>query len=173
MTASELDEEILQFIEHGSQGDEAFNDLALKVFAYQFERNEAYRNFCLKRKRTPETVSHWTEIPPVPTQAFKVLDLACEPTEQAEAIFLSSGTTQGEGKRSKHFIFNLRLYETSVLKWFEPHLLPERQKDANRSPVPTAGRVADFIAGTHAGNRDERMGGNRARAEKRVVHTRQ
>jgi hypothetical protein len=128
MTASELDEEILQFIEHGSQGDEAFNDLALKVFAYQFERNEAYRNFCLRRKRTPETVSHWTEIPPVPTQAFKVLDLACEPTEQAEAIFLSSGTTQGEGKRSKHFIFNLRLYETSVLKWFEPHLLPERQR---------------------------------------------
>ncbi len=128
MTAVELDEEILQFIECGGQDDEAFNDLALKIFAYQFERNEAYRNFCLKRKRTPETVSHWTEIPPVPTQAFKVLDLVCEPKEQAEAVFLSSGTTQGEGKRSKHFIFNLRLYDTSVLKWFEPHLLPERRK---------------------------------------------
>ena len=128
MTASELDEEILQFIEHGDQDDEAFNRLALKVFAYQFERNGAYRNFCLKRKRTPDTVSHWTEIPPVPTQAFKVLDLTCELPERAEAVFLSSGTTQGEGKRSKHFIFNLRLYETSVLKWFEPHLLPERQR---------------------------------------------
>jgi hypothetical protein len=128
MTAAELDEEILRFIEHGTQDDEAFNELALKVFAYQFERNEAYRNFCLRRKRTPETVSHWTEIPPVSTQAFKVLDLACEPKEQAEAIFLSSGTTQREGKRSKHFIFNLRLYETSVLRWFEPHLLPERRK---------------------------------------------
>jgi len=128
MTAVELDEEILQFIECGGQDDEAFNDLALKIFAYQFERNEAYRNFCLRRKQTPETVSHWTEIPPVPTQAFKVLDLACELPERAEAVFLSSGTTQGEGKRSKHFIFNLQLYETSVLKWFEPHLLPERHK---------------------------------------------
>jgi hypothetical protein len=86
----------------------------------------------LKRGKTPETVSHWSEIPPVPTQAFKILDLACEPLSEAQAIFLSSGTTQGEQRRSRHLIFNLRLYETSVLLWFEPHLLPERK------PMPIA-----------------------------------
>lgn len=132
MTAEQLDAEIIEFIKEGKRDERAFNDLALKIFAYQFERNEPYRAFCLRRKRTPETVSHWTEIPPVPTQAFKVLDLTCEPKEQAEAIFLSSGTTQGEKSRSKHFVFNLKLYEISSLSWFEPHLLPERR------PMPIA-----------------------------------
>ncbi len=126
MDAEKLDEAILAFIEKTEVSESEFNDLALQIFAYQFERNEPYRNLCLKKGKTPETVSHWSEIPPVPTQAFKVLDLACEPVSQAQAVFLSSGTTQGEQKRSRHYIFNLRLYETSVLRWFEPHMLPER-----------------------------------------------
>lgn len=127
MDAEKLDEAILAFIEKTEVSESEFNDLALQIFAYQFERNEPYRNLCLKKGKTPETVSHWSEIPPVPTQAFKVLDLACEPVSQAQAVFLSSGTTQGEQKRSRHYIFNLRLYETSVLRWFEPHMLPERE----------------------------------------------
>ncbi|MGQ9729171.1 MAG: LuxE/PaaK family acyltransferase [Candidatus Fervidibacter sp.] len=132
MLNSELDEAILEFIQKCQWGEKTFNDLALKIFAYQFEHNGPYRNFCLKRNRTPKTISHWSEIPFVPVQAFKVLDLACEPIEKAEAVFLSSGTTQSEKARSKHFVFNLRLYETSVLNWFEPHLLPERE------PMPIA-----------------------------------
>lgn len=128
MDAEKLDEAILAFMEKGEASETEFNELALQIFAYQFERNEPYRNLCLKRGKTPETVSHWSEIPPVPTQAFKVLDLACEPISQAQAVFLSSGTTQGEQKRSRHFVFNLRLYETSVLHWFEPHMLPECEK---------------------------------------------
>ncbi|MCS7264266.1 MAG: long-chain fatty acid--CoA ligase [Armatimonadetes bacterium] len=127
MRAKELDEAIFEFMAKGNKKDEKFNELALQIFAYQFERNEPYRSFCLRKGKTPEVISHWSEIPPVPTQAFKLMDLACEPIESAQAIFLSSGTTQGEGKRSKHFIFNLCLYETSVLLWFEPHLLPERK----------------------------------------------
>ncbi|MCX7642513.1 MAG: long-chain fatty acid--CoA ligase [Armatimonadetes bacterium] len=132
MRAENLDEEILAFMGKSGAGEDEFNELALKIFAYQFERNEPYRNLCLKRGKTPEAVSHWSEIPPVPTQAFKLLNLACEPVERAEALFLSSGTTQGDQKRSRHFIFNLRLYETSVLLWFEPHFLPERK------PMPIA-----------------------------------
>ncbi|MCS7185559.1 MAG: long-chain fatty acid--CoA ligase [Armatimonadota bacterium] len=132
MDAKSLVEAILAFMERGDSGEDGFNELALRIFTYQFERNEPYRKFCLRRNKTPEKVSHWSEIPPVPTQAFKVLDLACEPTSQAQAIFLSSGTTQGEQKRSRHFIFHLRLYETSALRWFEPHLLPERK------PMPIA-----------------------------------
>jgi len=132
MEAEKLDEAILAFMEKSGATESEFNDLALQIFAYQFERNEPYRNLCLRRSKTPEKVSHWSEIPPVPTQAFKVLDLVCEPVSRAQALFLSSGTTQGEQKRSRHFIFNLRLYETSVLRWFEPHMLPELE------PMPTA-----------------------------------
>lgn len=132
MEAQKLDEAILAFMENFGHEESRFNELALQIFAYQFERNEPYRNLCLRRGKTPKTLSHWTEIPPVPAQAFKLLDLVCEPVETAERIFLSSGTTQSEQKRSRHFIFNLRLYETSVLLWFEPHLLPERK------PLPIA-----------------------------------
>ncbi len=126
MEARRLDAAILAFIERGEREEGAFNKLALELFAYQFERNEPYRHLCQQRGVTPATVTHWAQIPPVPTQAFKVIEVACEPVEQAEAVFLSSGTTFGEQARSRHFIFNLRLYETSVLRWFEPHLLPER-----------------------------------------------
>ncbi len=132
MDAQKLDDAILSFMGKSDASEDEFNDWALQIFAYQFERSAPYRNLCLKRGKTPETVSHWSEIPPVPTQAFKILDLACEPLSEAQAIFLSSGTTQGEQKRSRHLIFNLRLYETSVLRWFEPHLLPERE------PMPIA-----------------------------------
>jgi hypothetical protein len=132
MNAAELDAAILAFMERGERDEGQFNLLALRLFAYQFERNAPYRTLCQRHGVTPATVTHWSQIPPVPTQAFKVLDLACEPLEQAQAIFLSSGTTRGEQTRSRHFVFNLRLYETSVLRWFEPHLLPERH------PMPIA-----------------------------------
>lgn len=127
MRGEELDEAILDFMERGGTEDKKFNELALQIFSYQFERNEPYRKLCLRKGKTPKNVSHWSEIPPVPTQAFKLIDLTCEPAELAEVVFLSSGTTQGEQRRSKHFIFNLRLYEASVLFGFEPNLLPERK----------------------------------------------
>ncbi len=127
MAPAELDATIAAFLEKGEKDETAFNALALQLFAYQFERNAPYRRLCEQRGVTPATVRHWSEIPPVPVQAFKVLPIACEPLETAQAVFLSSGTTRGEGQRSRHFIFNLSLYETSVLRWFEPHLLPERE----------------------------------------------
>lgn len=127
LTAEEIDEAILEFMEKNSEDEKDFNKLALKVFAYQYERNRLYQKLCLQKGKTPETVFNWSEIPPVPTRAFKLFDLACEPLEFAEAVFLSSGTTQGEQKRSRNFVFNISLYEASVLLWFEPHLLPERK----------------------------------------------
>lgn len=132
MTATELDAAILEFIKRCESDDARFNELALQLFAYQFERNAPYRIFCQRRGVTPNTVIHWSYVPPVPTQAFKVLDLACEPVESSQAVFLSSGTTSSGRSRSRHFIFNLGLYEASVLQWFEPHLLPER------TPMPIA-----------------------------------
>lgn len=127
LTPEALDEEILGVIEEGVCPDEKFNEIALCLFTYQFHHNDPYRAFCRRRGITPETISHWSQIPPVPTQAFKVLDLVCEPKGKAQALFLSSGTTRGERNRSHHYLFNLSLYETSVLRWFEPHLVPERK----------------------------------------------
>ena len=61
---------------------EAFNQMALELFALQMERNAAYRALCGGRK-SPRL---WEEIPAVPTAAFKELELtsipATEPTNE-------------------------------------------------------------------------------------------
>ena len=103
--------------------EERFDYLALRLFEYQFERNEPYRNFCLGRGVTPKEVSHWWQAPAVPTAAFKEARMACFPPEQAVAIFESSGTTGA--KRSKHYLSALELYETSLLATFKGYVFPD------------------------------------------------
>ena len=62
----DLDKEILSFIGHDVSSDGDFEKLALKIFAYQYERDQNYRKFCLLDKKTPETISSWKEIPAMP-----------------------------------------------------------------------------------------------------------
>ncbi|MFP5285278.1 MAG: hypothetical protein ACLGI9_06035, partial [Thermoanaerobaculia bacterium] len=75
-----------------------FEELALAAFAFQFERIEPFRRLCEGRGATPATVFDWRQVPPVPTAAFKTLELAAAP---AVEVFRSSGTTEGE-RRSVH-----------------------------------------------------------------------
>ncbi len=70
----------------------------------------------------PSRVRSWREIPPVPLAAFKEADLAGYPPE---AIFESSGTSQGPARRSRHIIPWLDLYRESILPNFKAHLLPD------------------------------------------------
>ena len=115
-----LIERVLKFIRGTT--DETFEGLALEVFAFQYQRNPAYRRFCDQRGVTPDTIVRWDDIPPVPTAAFKFLDLTCAPPEH---VFLTSGTSQGGERRGQHGFPWLELYDTSLLKNFAAHLLPD------------------------------------------------
>ncbi len=128
-------DEVLAFIADPQRG--SFDDLALEVFEFQFRRNEPYRRFCERRGRTPDTVTHWREIPAVPTSAFKELDLVCGPPEK---VFLTSGTTQGAGKRGRHGFPRLALYHASLLPTFQTFLLPDgaRLRMVILTPPPQA-----------------------------------
>ena len=79
-----------------------FEELALEAFAYQFERIGPLRRLGEKHDAVPGKVAHWSDVPMVPTLAFKTLDLAAAP---AEETFRSSGTSggprRGSGPRSK------------------------------------------------------------------------
>ena len=66
---------VLDFIAVDSVDDAAFNDLALKLFAYQFRNNDPFMKFARRRGKTPRTVKSWMDIPAVPINAFKTLDL--------------------------------------------------------------------------------------------------
>lgn len=120
---------VLAFIHDPETG--FFDDLALRVFNFQFHHNEPYQRYCLRRGKTPKTVTSWKEIPAVPTAAFKELDLVCGCPEK---VFLTSGTTQGPLKRGRHGFPRLALYHASLLSNFAAHLLPD-QRAHGRAPL--------------------------------------
>jgi D-arabinose 1-dehydrogenase-like Zn-dependent alcohol dehydrogenase len=118
---------LLEFVAAGvdaPRDDASFNDLALGIFAYQYARNRPYQLFCDRRRATPQTVSHWTEVPAVPIGAFKEVTLATEPIEHAEALFMSSGTTRPEN-RSRHYHPTLAVYNASIRTNFAAHVVPD------------------------------------------------
>lgn len=113
-------ERVIEFIREPEGKD--FGHLALEVFAFQYRQNPAYRRFCDGRGITPESIGAWEEIPPIPTAAFKLVDLTCAPPER---MFLTSGTSQGSEQRGRHGFPWLEVYHSSLLTSFTAHLLPD------------------------------------------------
>src|ERR1039457_216094 len=104
-TASDLQQRVLALISRGvgqATTDEEFDRLARDVFAFQYERCAMYRAYCDRRKQTPQSVTHWKEIPATPTSAFKDFALTCFPVAEAVAGFSTSGTTRELS--GKHFL---------------------------------------------------------------------
>jgi len=102
-----------------------FNSLALELFALQFKHNAAYRKISESRGLMPNVVEHWTQIPAVPTAAFKELELTCLPPSERTAVFHSSGTTEQKPGWHYHSAESLAVYEASLWTWFERHVVPE------------------------------------------------
>ena len=98
--------------------DDVFNSLALDLFTGQFAHNAAYRKISEARGGTPITVTHWSQIPAVPTTAFKELELTCLAPRQRTHVFHSSGTTEQRSSRHFHNAESLAIYEASLLTWF-------------------------------------------------------
>lgn len=124
----ELRVEVLAYIQRGIRDpadDEGLERLALRVFEYQFAENEPYRRFCERRGATPASVAGWTGIPAVPTAAFRAAALICGGPEAAQAVFRTSGTSQGPERRGAHHVRDLELYRVSALTNFEAHLLAD------------------------------------------------
>ena len=96
-----------------------FDSLALELFALQFKHNPAYRRICEARRSGPEFVGRWTQIPSVPTSAFKELELTSIPSAERTAVFHSSGTTEQKPSRHFHCAESLAVYEASLWKAFE------------------------------------------------------
>lgn len=120
--------------------DDVFNRLALSAFGIQLQANAPYAAYCARRGRT--SVDHWTEIPAVPTAAFKEVPLIVG-TAEAEAVFRTSGTTRGYERRGQHFIRDLALYHEALAPMFAAHLLPDNAKLPLYSLVPSHQELPD------------------------------
>ncbi len=122
--------------------DEGFQRLALRVFTYNYTRVAAYTAYCDARDRTPSRVMDWTEIPAVPTAAFKEVALLARGCV-AERVFRTSGTTRGIERRGEHHVPDLDLYRSSLRATFSHFCLPDRPSLRFLSLVPAADEVPD------------------------------
>ncbi|MCH2187356.1 hypothetical protein MK280_15975 [Myxococcota bacterium] len=108
--------------------EERFDSIARRIFVFQFEHCPAYGRFCEGRGFNPENVGHWTQIPAVPTGAFKEVELRCFPASQTLRTFRTSGTS-GQ-KRGALPLDTLEIYEASLIPTLEHLLFPDFDSDA-------------------------------------------
>lgn len=125
--ASVIEDEVMAFMQMNASDDAAFNAMALRLFKHQAQFNVPFQRFCQMRGKTPRTVTHWHDIPAVPINAFKDLDLTCTPTSQCSRVFMTSGTTRGDVK-GRHYHPSLRVYDASMRLNFERQLMSQKSK---------------------------------------------
>ncbi len=94
-----------------------FERLARQLFEFQFTHCAPYRRYCLARSTDPGTIGDWREIPPVPAEAFRHVDLAGLRTA-AELRFRTSGTSRGSELRGIHTVPDPTLYRASLRRAF-------------------------------------------------------
>jgi hypothetical protein len=117
---------LLEWMQHDSTLEEAFNEQALRLFSYQYQYNLPYRTFCMQKGKTPRVVKSWRDIPAVPINAFKEVTLSCTPPEDAKAVFMTSGTTKGI--RGKHYHPTLHIYDQSMILNFKQRVMKDTEK---------------------------------------------
>jgi hypothetical protein len=100
----------------GIQSDDAFLQLALEVYRYQFANNSVYRAWSGALNRNPENVRSIYDIPFLPIHFFKEQEVRSGEAD-AECVFSSSGTTGAI--TSRHYIYDVSIYRESILKGFE------------------------------------------------------
>jgi hypothetical protein len=131
--------------------DEEINELARRLFRLQYQGLPVYREFCDRRGRSPDRIGSWTEIPAVPTTAFKDLEMTALPEAERVAEFHSSGTTGVRPSRHFHSHESLALYEASLEPWFHRNFLqlPQSSTPGNRflalTPSPAAAPRSSLV----------------------------
>ena len=98
------------------RGEEDFNAVALKVFRYQAEQNKVYKRFLELIGCKVAEVGHYSEIPFLPIQFFKSLDVVTGKAP-VEKVFKSSGTTATG--RSLHLVTDLEVYRSSFTRGWD------------------------------------------------------
>ncbi len=102
---------------------QGFNQLALELFSLQYQHNPVVRQWALSRGMKPASVTDWSQIPALPTEAFKEMDVTALPPNERVTVFRSSGTTLRNTSRHFHSPVSLAIYEASLWPWFSRHLL--------------------------------------------------
>ncbi len=96
--------------------DKDFNELALKIFHFQYGNNSVYNQYVNLNNIRIKEIDHFKKIPFLPIELFKSHKVISRDSEP-DKIFLSSGTSGAEV--SKHYVVDLKLYEKSFFTCFK------------------------------------------------------
>ncbi len=136
-----LDDELLAVIARWRAGrtltDGDFDDLALRIFAYQLRYNAPFAQYAASLGYSSRALpASWQAIPPVPAAAFKEATLATFDPATSVLAFETSGTTRGVGGR--HYFDTAALYDAALLAGFDAGLRRDgaRLRYANFVPNP-------------------------------------
>ncbi len=138
--------------------EDAFASAALDCFRHQYAACAPYRALCAARGATPEEVARWHDVPMVPATAFKHFDFHSGGGAPSEAVFRTSGTTRGAGRRGRHPVPRLSLYRAAALPPLAAALLPEGGRIRMASLIPPPEEAPESSLSTMAGFAAERYG---------------
>lgn len=96
-----------------SPAPEPFDVLACDLARYQAARILGYARLCRARGIDVATVTNAVDVPPVPTDAFKMTRVATFPPEETRITFRTSGTTIGT--RGEHAMRDVATYDAAAV----------------------------------------------------------
>ncbi|NCU33228.1 MAG: acyl transferase [Candidatus Moranbacteria bacterium] len=138
---------------------EDFNETALVIFRHQVQNNPVYRAYVEQLQIRPERIKTPDQIPFLPIEFFKTHKVYSG-SAPPDHFFESSGTT-GE-IRSRHYYYDLELYEQSFLKNFNGvfgkvdqfavlGLLPSYLEQKNSSLIFMVNKLIEKSNNPHSG----------------------
>jgi phenylacetate-coenzyme A ligase PaaK-like adenylate-forming protein len=113
----EIKKTLTEAFKRDTISEQEFNNLAIKVFHFQYLHNKTYQSYVNFIKKDTNSIQHYTDIPFLPIDFFKSKDIICLPKSERDITFTSSGTTGT--LTSKHQIQDIELYKSSYQKGFE------------------------------------------------------
>ena len=161
----DLDEKILAFIRKGMdyQDIEAFNHLALRAFELQFKYIPVYRRYCEKRGVNPENISSWDQIPALPTDVFKVMELTMLPSHSVRT-FITSGTTRPDERgKVSYDEGGLGLMDATIYEAASAFLFPDRVRTTILIIAPSPEIIPHMIMAYGMNRLKEYFGSPRSR----------
>jgi hypothetical protein len=102
-----------------------FEELAIALFQYQYERVPTYRHFAQLLGRTPTSIRRAAEVPALPVAALRRTRVATFAPESERASFRTSGTTGDPGVLH---LDSFDLYDVSLERAFEHHVMPDTDR---------------------------------------------
>jgi hypothetical protein len=105
---------------------ESFDSLACDLARHQASNHAGIERLLAAAHIDAEGLQHASQIPAIPTDAFKFRRIACHAPSADQVVFQTSGTTVGG--RGQHALRRTDTYEASAIAWARRLLFPDVQR---------------------------------------------